>query len=141
MEYTLSIIKPDATERNLTDKINKIFEDNGLKIVIQEKKNLSEEEAKEFYIEHKERPFYKDLVQYMCSGPVVVQVLAGDNAILKNRDIMGATNPKEAKAGTIRALYGESIDRNSVHGSDSEKSAQREIDFFFNFHKIIGEDL
>lgn len=135
-EYTLSIIKPDATERGLVEEINKLFKENGLEIIKQKTKNLTREDAENFYAEHKERPFYKDLVEYMISGPVVVQVLAGDDAISKNREIMGATNPKDAAPGTIRALYGKSIDYNSVHGSDSPQSAVREINFFFDYNEI-----
>jgi nucleoside-diphosphate kinase len=136
MEYTLSIIKPDAKERNLVKEINALFEANGLKIVAQKEMTLSKEQASAFYAEHKARPFYNDLVEYISSGPVVVQVLAGEDAIKKNRDIMGATNPKDAAQGTVRALYAQSIDRNSVHGSDSPQSAEREIKFFFNYNEI-----
>ena len=141
MEYTLSIIKPDATERNLVEEINDLFEASGLTIVAQKEMTLSKEQAGEFYAEHKARPFYNDLVEYMSSGPVVVQVLAGEDAIKKNRDIMGATNPKDAAKGTIRALYAESIDRNSVHGSDSPQSAAREIKFFFDYNEITDYSL
>lgn len=138
MEYTLSIIKPDATERNLTQKINEIFNKNGLTVVEQKEVHLTRKDAEEFYAEHKERPFYNDLVEYMISGPVVIQVLAGNDAIKKNRDVMGATNPKDAAPNTVRALYGESIDRNSVHGSDSPQSAKREISFFFNYDEVTA---
>ena len=138
MEYTLSIIKPDATERNLTQKINEIFNKNGLTVVEQKEVQLTRKDAEEFYAEHKERPFYNDLVEYMISGPVVIQVLAGNDAIKKNRDVMGATNPKDAAPNTVRALYGESIDRNSVHGSDSPQSAKREISFFFNYDEVTA---
>ena len=141
MEYTLSIIKPDATERGLVKEINQIFENKGLKVVAQKEMTLSKDKAGQFYEEHKERPFYNDLVEYMSSGSVVVQVLAGEDAIKKNRDIMGATNPKDAAEGTIRALYAESIDRNSVHGSDSPQSAEREIGFFFSQDEINDPDL
>ena len=130
-EKTLSIIKPDATARGLTKEIIKAFEGNGIKIVKKVEKNLTQKEAENFYLEHKERPFYKSLVKFMTSGPVVLMVLEGKNVIEKNREIMGATNPGEAAPGTLRAKYGESIERNSVHGSDSPKSAQREIKFFF----------
>ena len=130
-EKTLSIIKPDATARGLTQEIIKAFEGNGIKIVKKVEKNLTQKEAENFYLEHKERPFYKSLVKFMTSGPVVLMVLEGKNVIEKNREIMGATNPGEAAPGTLRAQYGESIERNSVHGSDSPKSAQREIKFFF----------
>ncbi|MCH9753855.1 MAG: nucleoside-diphosphate kinase [Alphaproteobacteria bacterium] len=139
MEYTLSIIKPDATARNLTGDINKFFTDKGLKVVAQKELTLSEEQAKNFYLEHKERPFYDGLVSYMTSGPVVVQVLAGENAIAKNREIMGATNPENAEAGTIRKEFAESLERNSVHGSDSETSAKREIEFFFDYNEITNK--
>ncbi len=138
MEQTLSIIKPDATKRNLTGAINSRFEENGLRIVAQKRIRLTEKQAQEFYGEHAERPFYKDLWTFMCSGPVVVQVLQGENAIMKNREIMGATNPAEAADGTIRKDFAESIDANSVHGSDSKDSAKREIDFFFTSEEIVG---
>lgn len=137
-QYTLSIIKPDATARNLTNEINQIFTKNNLQIAIQKKMTLSEEQAKNFYIEHKDRPFYMDLVHYMISGEVVVQVLAGEDAIAQNRKIMGATNPKDAAEGTIRAKYAESLERNSVHGSDSPKSAKREITFFFDYDELTA---
>jgi nucleoside-diphosphate kinase len=137
-EYTLSIIKPDAMKRNLVADINKIFTDAGLKVVAQKEIHISEETAQEFYAEHKARPFYKDLVAYISSSPVVVQVLAGPGAILKNREVMGATNPAEAKEGTVRKKYGLSIDQNSVHGSDSPESAKREISFFFDYNEITG---
>lgn len=136
MEYTLSIIKPDATARNLTTEINNHFTKSGLEIVAQKEFSLSDDQAKNFYIEHKERPFYGELVEYMTSGPVVVQVLKGDNAIKRNREIMGATNPEEAAEGTIRKLFAESLSRNSVHGSDSPASAEREIGFFFDYNEI-----
>ena len=131
MENTLSIIKPDAVERNLIGQIVSIFEKNSLKIHSIKKINLSKKMAEEFYFVHKERPFFNDLCTYMSSGPVVVMVLEGDNAVLKNREIMGATNPKDAAKGTIRNLYGISLDKNSVHGSDSKENAKIEIDFFF----------
>jgi nucleoside-diphosphate kinase len=134
-EYTLSIIKPDAMERNIEDEINELFTKNNLEIVAQKKITLSKEQAENFYAEHIGRPFFNDLVEYISSKEVLVQVLAGENAIAKNREIMGATNPKDAKPGTIRAEYGESIDRNSVHGSDSPESAKREINFFFDQDK------
>lgn len=135
-ELTLSIIKPDATKRNLTGKINAKFEEAGLKIVAQKRLQLSEKTAGEFYAVHKERPFYNDLVKFMTSGPVVVQVLKGDNAVAKNREIMGATNPKDAAAGTIRKEFAESIEANSVHGSDSLENAKNEINFFFAGYEI-----
>jgi nucleoside-diphosphate kinase len=131
MEKTLSIIKPDAVERNLIGQIVSIFEKNSLTIHSIKKIKLSKKIAKEFYFVHKERPFFNDLCTYMSSGPVVVMVLEGDNAVLKNREIMGATNPKDAAKGTIRNLYGISLDKNSVHGSDSKENAKIEIDFFF----------
>lgn len=131
IERTLSIIKPDAVAKNVIGKIESRFEDAGLKIVKMEMKQLSKEEAEGFYAEHKERPFFGDLVAFMTSGPVVVQVLEGEGAILKNRDLMGATNPKEAAEGTIRRDFAESIDANAVHGSDSAASAEREITYFF----------
>jgi nucleoside-diphosphate kinase len=131
MEKTLSIIKPDAVERNLIGQIVGIFEKNSLTIHSIKKITLSKKMAENFYFVHKERPFYNDLCAYMSSGSVVVMVLEGDNAVLKNREIMGATNPKDAVKGTIRNLYGISLDKNSVHGSDSKENAKIEIDFFF----------
>lgn len=136
VERTLSIIKPDAVAKNVIGEIESRFEKAGLKIVAMKMLHLSQEQAEGFYAEHKERPFFGDLVSFMTSGPVVVQVLEGDGAILKNRDIMGATNPKEAEAGTIRADFAETIDANAVHGSDSPESAKREIDYFFNDSEI-----
>jgi nucleoside-diphosphate kinase len=130
-ERTLSIIKPDATRRNLTGKINARFEDAGLRIVAQKRLQLSKQQAEKFYEVHAARPFYGELVAFMISGPVVVQVLEGDNAVARNRDIMGATNPANAAAGTIRKDFAESIEANSVHGSDSAENAAREIAFFF----------
>lgn len=138
VQQTLSIIKPDATRRNLTGKINAKFEEAGLRIVAQKRIHLTEEQAGKFYEVHKERPFYGELVSFMTSGPVVVQVLEGDNAVAKNREIMGATNPANADAGTIRAEYAESIEANSVHGSDSEENAAIEIAFFFSGTEIVG---
>ena len=131
VERTLSIIKPDAVAKNVTGQINSRFEAAGLQIVAQKMLRLSDELAGGFYAEHKERPFYPDLVAFMTSGPVVVQVLEGEGAILKNRELMGATNPAEADAGTIRADFAKSIDANAVHGSDSPASAAREIAYFF----------
>ena len=131
VEQTLSIIKPDAVAKNVTGQINSRFEAAGLQIVAQKMLRLSDELASGFYAEHKERPFYPDLVAFMTSGPVVVQVLEGEGAILKNRELMGATNPAEADAGTIRADFAKSIDANAVHGSDSPASAAREITYFF----------
>ncbi len=137
-QRTFSIIKPDATGRNLTGKINAKFEENGLRIVAQKRLRLSRLQAREFYIVHKERPFYDELVEYMVCGPVVVQVLEGENAVLRNREIMGATDPSKAEAGTIRKEFGENIERNSVHGSDSEENAAIEISFFFSGIEIVG---
>lgn len=130
-ERTLSIIKPDATRRNLTGKINARFEEKGLRIVAQKRLQLSQAQAEAFYGVHKERPFFKDLVKFMVSGPVIVQVLEGENAVAANRDIMGATDPKKAATGTIRKDFAESIEANSVHGSDSAENAKGEIAFFF----------
>jgi nucleoside-diphosphate kinase len=137
-QRTLSIIKPDATERNLTGKIISRFEDQGLRVVASKRIRLSRLQARQFYIVHKERPFYEELVEYMVSAPVVVQVLEGENAVLKNREIMGATDPSKADAGTIRKDFGEGIERNCVHGSDSEDNARIEIDFFFSGLEIVG---
>lgn len=136
-ERTLSIIKPDATRRNLTGKINAVFEDAGLRIVAQKRVQLTEAVAGAFYAVHKERPFYNDLVSFMISGPVVVQVLEGENAVLKHRDVMGATDPKKAAPGTVRAEFAESIEANSVHGSDSLENATNEIAFFFAQTEIL----
>ncbi|ECL1868899.1 nucleoside-diphosphate kinase [Campylobacter jejuni] len=136
MEKTLSIIKPDAVKKGVIGKILDRFESNGLRIAAMKKVQLSKEQAENFYAIHKERPFFKDLVEFMISGPVVVSVLEGEGAVLKNRDLMGATNPKEAKAGTIRADFAESIDANAVHGSDSLENAKMEIEFFFKPNEI-----
>ena len=138
VERTLSIIKPDAVAKNVIGEILTRFEKAGLKVVAAKMIKLDDEKAGGFYAEHKERPFFKDLVGFMTSGPVVVQVLEGENAIAKNRELMGATNPKEADAGTIRADFAESIDANAVHGSDSAESAAREIDYFFNAEEICA---
>ena len=138
LERTFSIIKPDATRRNLTGKINAVIEGSGLKIVAQKRIRLSKEKAEGFYAEHKERGFFKDLVAFMTSGPVIVQVLEGENAVAKNRELMGATNPKEAAPGTIRADFAVSIDENAVHGSDSEASAAREIAYFFSATELCA---
>ena len=132
LERTLSIIKPDAVAKNVIGKIYSKFEQNGLKIVAAKMKKLTEAEAKQFYIVHKDRGFFNDLIRFMVSGPVMIQVLEGENAVEKNRNLMGATNPKEAKAGTIRAEFAESIDANAVHGSDSLENANIEIAFFFS---------
>ena len=132
LERTLSIIKPDAVERDLETKIKKIFLDNKLNIIDSKKIQISKEEAEEFYKVHQTKPFYEKLCSYLSSGPIIAIILYGENAIQKNRDLMGATDPKKAKDGTIRKLYGISIDQNSVHGSDSTDNAKTEIDFFFN---------
>ncbi len=138
LERTFSIIKPDATARNLTGKIIAKLEDAGLRVVASKRIQMTEDQAKGFYAVHKERPFYGDLVAFMTSGPVVVQVLEGENAIAKNREVMGATNPEEAAAGTIRAEFAENIERNSVHGSDGPATAKDEIAFFFTDDEIVG---
>ena len=136
MEQTFSIIKPDAVKKNVIGKIVDRFESNGLRIAAMKKVQLSECDAQEFYAIHKSRPFFNDLVAFMVSGPVVVMVLEGLNAVAKNRELMGATNPKEAAAGTIRADFAESIDANAVHGSDSLENAEKEIRFFFAEREI-----
>ncbi|TKX32588.1 nucleoside-diphosphate kinase [Campylobacter aviculae] len=136
MERTLSIIKPDAVKKNFIGKILDRFESNGLKIIALKKLQLTKEQAENFYAIHKERPFFKDLVNFMISGPVVISILEGENAVLKNRELMGATNPKEAQPGTIRADFAESIDANAVHGSDSLENAKNEIEFFFKSNEI-----
>jgi nucleoside-diphosphate kinase len=138
IERTFSIIKPDATRRNLTGKINALFEANGLSIVAQKRVQLSRAQAEGFYAEHSARGFFADLVAFMISGPVVLQVLQGENAIAQNRALMGATNPANADPGTIRKEFAESIEANSVHGSDSPASAAREISFFFAEIEIVG---
>lgn len=137
-ELTLSIIKPDATRRNLTGAINARFEEKGLRIVAQKRFHLTKKQAEAFYAVHAERAFYNDLCEFMASGPVVIQVLEGENAVLLNREIMGATNPSNADAGTIRRDFAESIEANSVHGSDSVENAQKEIAFFFSELEIVG---
>tara|TARA_B100001175_G_scaffold263629_1_gene233366 strand:+ start:584 stop:1003 length:420 start_codon:yes stop_codon:yes gene_type:complete len=136
-ERTLSIIKPDATSRNIIGKIIDRFEENGLKVVAGKLIHMDEAQAAGFYAEHEGRPFFPNLVEYMTSAPVFVQVLEGDNAVLKNRELMGATNPSEADPGTIRADFAETIDANAVHGSDSTNSAAREISYFFNDSEIF----
>ncbi|HLJ65002.1 MAG TPA: nucleoside-diphosphate kinase [Stellaceae bacterium] len=138
VERTLSIIKPDATRRNLTGKINARFEERGLRIIAQRRLHLTRTEAEAFYAVHKARPFFKDLVAFMTSGPVVAQVLEGENAVALNRDIMGATNPANAAPGTIRKDFAESIEANSVHGSDSAENARTEIAFFFAAIDIVA---
>ncbi len=137
-ERTFSIIKPDATERNITGKIIDKLESAGLRVVAQRRIHMTREQAEGFYAIHKERPFFGELVEFMISGPVVVQVLEGDNAIAKNREIMGATNPKDAAPGTIRAEYARSLGENSVHGSDGPDTAKTEIAFFFGDDEIVG---
>lgn len=136
IQRTLSIVKPDAVAKNVIGQIYSRFESNGLKIVAAKMKHLTKAEAEGFYAVHKERPFFADLVAFMTSGPVMIQVLEGENAVAKNRELMGATNPKEAAAGTIRADFAESIDANAVHGSDSLENAAIEIAYFFNENEI-----
>jgi nucleoside-diphosphate kinase len=138
VERTFSIIKPDATKRNLTGKINAVIEGAGLRIVAQKRVKLSKPQAEGFYGVHKERPFFKSLVAFMTSGPVVVQVLEGDNAVAKYREVMGATDPAKAAPNTIRKLFAESIEANSVHGSDAADTAKQEIAFFFKPDEIVG---
>ena len=138
MDKTFSIIKPDATKRNITGSIIKVIEENGLRIIAQKRVKLSISQAESFYAVHKERPFFKDLVEYMTSEPVVVQILTGENAIEKYRSIMGATNPEDAEKGTIRNLFALNVQENSVHGSDSAENALIEINFFFNSEEIVG---
>jgi nucleoside-diphosphate kinase len=135
---TFSIIKPDATRRNLTGAITKMLEESGLRVVASRRIRMTREQAEAFYAVHKERPFYHDLCTFMTSGPVVVQVLEGENAVLRNREVMGATNPEQAAEGTIRKTYAESIEANSVHGSDSDENAETEIAFFFRPDEIVG---
>ena len=137
-ERTLSIIKPDATKRNLTGKINTKFEEAGLRIVAQKRIQMSKAQAQEFYKVHAERPFFDELTGFMASGPVVAQVLEGEGAIAKNREVMGATNPADAEPGTIRAEFAESVGENSVHGSDAPETAEIEIAFFFSELEIVG---
>ena len=138
IERTLSIIKPDATRRNLTGKINALFEEKGLRIVAQKRIQLTQAQAETFYAVHSERPFFKGLVSFMISGPVVPQVLEGENAVAAHREIMGATDPKKAAPGTVRALFAEDIEANSVHGSDSAENAAVEIGFFFAGLEVVG---
>lgn len=138
VERTFSIIKPDATRRNLTGAINARFEEAGLRIVAQKRVHLTQAQAESFYGVHRERSFFKELVSFMISGPVVVQVLEGENAVLRNREVMGATNPANAAAGTIRKDFGESVEANSVHGSDSPENAAIEIAYFFAGTEIVG---
>lgn len=138
VERTLSILKPDATKRNLTGAINAVIEESGLKIIAQKRIRMSRKQAEGFYAVHKERPFFNDLVTFMMSGPVVVQALEGENAVARYRDVMGATNPANAAEGTIRKRFAESIEANSVHGSDSLENAKTEIGFFFADEEIVG---
>ena len=137
IERTFSIIKPDATERNLIGKICSVLEKNGLRIIASRRIKLTQEKATEFYSVHAERPFFQSLCDFMCSGPIVVQVLEGENAVLKNREVMGATNPEEAEEGTIRRMFAVSLEKNSVHGSDSLENAKIEIAHFFNDNQIF----
>ena len=138
MERTLSIIKPDATKRNISGRINQIIEENGLRIIAQKRIKLSFDQAIKFYSIHNKKPFFNDLINYMTSGPVVVQVLEANNAVDKYREIMGATNPEKAKNGTIRKILALNVQENSVHGSDSIKNAKNEINFFFTENEIVG---
>ena len=138
IEHTLSILKPDATRRNLTGKINQRFEDAGLRIIGQKRLQLTRAQAEGFYASHSERAFFGELCDFMTSGPVVVQVLEGENAVLKNREIMGATNPANAEDGTIRKDFAESIEANSVHGSDAPETASEEISYFFSSLEVVG---
>ncbi len=135
---TFSIIKPDATRRNLTGAVTKMLEEGGLRVVASKRIQMTREQAEGFYAVHKERPFFNDLVEFMISGPVVVQVLEGEDAVARNREVMGATNPAQADEGTIRKTFAESIEANSVHGSDSAENARIEIDFFFRPEEIVG---
>lgn len=138
VERTFSIVKPDATRRNLTGKVNAMLEDAGLRIIAQRRIQMTKEQAEGFYGVHRERPFFNDLVAFMTSGPVIVQVLEGENAVARNREVMGATNPADAAEGTIRKAFAESIEANSVHGSDSPENAAIEIKFFFSDDEIVG---
>ena len=138
MGNTFSIIKPDATKRNITGEINKVIEENGLRIIAQKRIKLSLDQAENFYSVHKDKTFFNELISFMTSEPVIVQVLNGDNSIEKYRKVMGATNPKDAEEGTIRKLFALNIQENSVHGSDSEENAKKEIEFFFSQEEIVG---
>ena len=138
MDRTFSIIKPDATKRNITGNINKLIEENDLRIIAQKRIKLSKNQAEDFYSIHKDKPFFNDLIDYMTSGPVIVQVLLGTNAVEKYRSIMGATNPENANEGTIRKMFALNVQENSVHGSDSDENAKIEIDFFFENNEIVG---
>ena len=137
IERTFSMIKPDATERNLVGSISSMIENSGLKIIASRRTKMTPEKAAEFYGVHSERPFFQSLCDFMCSGPIIVQVLEGENAILKNREVMGATNPSEAKDGSIRKDFAKSIDENAVHGSDAVETAKVEIEYFFNSDEIF----
>ena len=138
MQTTFSIIKPDATKRNITGSINQIIEDSGLRIIAQKRIKITKEQAEKFYDVHNDKPFFGDLVQFMTSEPVIVQILSGDNAVKKYREVMGATNPNNAEDGTIRKLFALNVQENSVHGSDSDENAKTEIEFFFNENEIVG---
>ena len=138
MNLTFSIIKPDATKRNITGSINKIIEDNGFRIIAQKRIVLSKGKAQDFYLIHKDKPFFNDLIDYMTSEPVIVQVLKAENAVVKYREVMGSTNPKDAISGSIRNLYGLNIQENSVHGSDSNENALKEIKYFFDDEELVG---
>ena len=138
MDKTFSIIKPDATKRNITGSINKVIEESGLRIIAQKRIKLTNEQAENFYSVHKDKPFFRDLIEYMTSEPVIVQVLSGENCVEKYRSVMGATNPENADNGTIRKLFALNIQENSVHGSDSKENAKIEIDFFFKPEEIVG---
>ena len=138
MDRTFSIIKPDATKRNLTGSINSLIEASGLRIIAQKRIKMNDEQAQKFYEVHNDKPFFGDLVEFMTSEPVIVQVLQGDNAVKKYREVMGATNPENAEDGTIRKLYALNVQENSVHGSDSNENAKKEIEFFFDEKEIVG---
>ena len=138
MDQTFSIIKPDATKRNITGAINKVIEESGLRIIAQKRIKLTIEQAESFYSVHKEKPFFGDLIEYMTSEPVIIQVLSGENCVEKYRSVMGATNPENADEGTIRKLFALNIQENSVHGSDSQENAKIEIGFFFKSDEIVG---
>ena len=138
MDQTFSIIKPDATKRNITGSINKVIEESGLRIIAQKRIKLTIEQAENFYFVHSEKPFFRDLIEYMTSEPVIVQILSGENCVEKYRSIMGATNPENAEDGTIRKLFALNVQENSVHGSDSLENAKIEIDFFFKQEEIVG---
>ena len=138
MDKTFSIIKPDATKRNITGSINNVIEKNGLRIIAQKRIKLNNNQAESFYAIHKEKPFFRDLINYMTSEPVIVQVLSGENCVNKYRSVMGSTNPENAEDGTIRKLFALNVQENSVHGSDSDDNAKKEIDFFFKADEIVG---